>query len=183
MSQYRTLLVASALCVACVRCVACVDPVRQREIDALGDESPSIAAGPLHRAGQPCLVCHSRGGVASILSAAGTVYRDAEHTSPLAGALVTLADSAGHSIAVHTNCVGNFLVDEHAFKPTFPVFAHVGYREHSIDMKSPMHRNADCGSCHGDPQSTSTAGHVYLEFSAARAADLSVAHCSQESRP
>jgi hypothetical protein len=177
MSRYPTLLVVCALCAACA---ACADPARQRAIDALGDEDPDVAPGPLHRAGQPCLVCHARGGVARVMSAAGTVYRDAERTSPLAGADVTLTDSASRSVTVRSNCAGNFFAYESAFAPTFPVFARVSWRGRSVDMQSLIHRDGDCARCHADPQSPRAVGHLYLEFSAARAADIPVAHCTKE---
>ena len=44
---------------------SCTDPLRDREIEALGDEAPGVSPGPEHRPGQPCVLCHSDGGPAS----------------------------------------------------------------------------------------------------------------------
>ena len=37
---------------------ACVDESHELQVQALGAEVPGVPMGPLHRPGQPCLVCH-----------------------------------------------------------------------------------------------------------------------------
>jgi hypothetical protein len=72
---------------------ACTDPQWQEHVAALGPEQPSIPMGPLHRSGQPCLVCHSPAGNAPALLAAGTVYREPRATLAAAGVAVILIDA------------------------------------------------------------------------------------------
>ena len=44
---------------------ACVDETHELQVQALGGEAPGVPKGPLHRPGQPCLVCHGEAGPAS----------------------------------------------------------------------------------------------------------------------
>ena len=54
------------------------DPVHDDAVSALGGETPGIPRGPLHRPGQPCLVCHDgASGDPAAFSMAGTVFLDA----------------------------------------------------------------------------------------------------------
>ena len=65
--------VAAVLLAAAV--VACVDESHELQVQALGGEAPGVSPGPLHRPGQPCLVCHGEPGPASHkFVMAGTVY-------------------------------------------------------------------------------------------------------------
>ena len=82
---------------------------------ALGPEAPNVPKGPLHRAGQPCAVCHRDGGEDPTFVFAGTVYRDPVEKIAVADAKVVLTDAAGHTFMTTTNCVGNFYVKTSEF--------------------------------------------------------------------
>jgi hypothetical protein len=56
------------------------DPILDADKAALGPEDPNVPEGPLHRAGQPCAVCHRDGGEDPTFVFAGTVYRDPVET-------------------------------------------------------------------------------------------------------
>ena len=66
-------VVAGLLTWALVGCF--VDPVHDEQVAALGPEPAGESPGPLHRPGQPCLVCHGGLGPAhQSFSVAGTVF-------------------------------------------------------------------------------------------------------------
>ena len=171
----RGLVLATALLAA-----GCADPTQEARIAALGPEDPLLRPGPLHRPGQPCLVCHD-GGAASLFSAGGTIYRDRQGATPAADATVLLVDAAHTAIAVKTNCAGNFFVPARSFAPTMPLWASLRLGEERIDMESPMHKDGDCAACHGDPAGPTSAGPVFVfdgdGLSASAAAAAAAAGC------
>lgn len=152
--------------------------------DSLGPET-GVEPGPLHRPGQPCLACHgedySPGD--AVFAVAGTVYLRASDPVGLEGAVVTLVDDAGRELSVTTNRAGNFMVqvggdgedeDEdgeereegrvHApFDLRFPLRASVAYREHEQVMRSVIHRDGSCGSCHTAEPGAASVGRVWVE--------------------
>lgn len=155
------------------------------ERDALGPET-GPEEGPLHRPGQPCLVCHGEGynpGEA-VFDVAGTVYMRADDPVGLGGALVTIVDDSGHSLTVTTNRAGNFMVGrgggededegedergdegEGAVRPSFdldfPLRVSVTYREHEQVMRSAIHREGSCAACHGVEPGATSVGKIYL---------------------
>lgn len=139
------------------------DPVHSDHVSALGPEDPGVPTGPLHRPGQPCLVCHSDQGPASmVLSLAGTVYKEDGGRVPLSDALIRLIDSKGHRTVTATNCAGNFFVQKKAFDPVWPVWVKVEYNSLPVHMISPIFRDGSCGDCHHDPAGPGSAGHVYF---------------------
>lgn len=141
----------------------CEDPVRDAEAAALGPEQPGIPRGPLHRSGQPCLVCHADGGRASpSFAMAGTVFADADTAVPINQATVVLQDSAGHTQIVATNCAGNFMLQPDELTLQYPIWATVQGAGQTIDMESPIYREGSCASCHSDPRGPASAGHVFL---------------------
>src|SRR5262245_6092986 len=89
--------------------LGCGDPVKDLAVDALGPEAPGVPEGPLHRPGQPCLVCHD-GGEARAFAMAGTVYLAPDSDLPAPGASVHMADAWGGSAVALANCAGNFFV-------------------------------------------------------------------------
>ncbi len=110
----RNLLVLSVVS-AFVLAIGCGDPVHDDAIAALGDEAAGVATGPNHRPGQPCVLCHSKGGPASAtpFAVAGTIY--ATNASGAAGApniTVQFVDARGGAPLLNpkTNAVGNFWV-------------------------------------------------------------------------
>ena len=140
----------------------CVDPVQQEQVAALGPEEPGVAVGPLHRSGQPCLICHSSAGEASRFTAAGTVYGTATVRQPIGGVKVRLIDASRRSYVAYTNCVGNFFVLPGEFEPVMPMWASLSGYDADIDMESPMHKDGDCGFCHKPEKSPSSAGPIFL---------------------
>lgn len=138
------------------------DPLHRAEVESLGPEDPTVAVGPLHRAGQPCAACHWSEGPASPFVVAGTIYRDPVTTMAVADADVVLVDSLGTSFTTKTNCVGNFYVRPAEFRPVFPLWTSVQLGQFPFKMASPIHREASCAKCHFDPAGAATAGHVFV---------------------
>ena len=165
---------------------ACGDPVRSSAIDKLGGEAPGVKPGPLHRPGQPCVLCHDGSGPGNmVLEFGGTVYQSQTGPPvPVVGAIVHFRDTAHNEYRVATNCAGNFYVAEGDYKPVWPVFVKV---EFSVTLVSPMGsqvipvigrmtspiydtegstvaglRDRSCANCHSDPADSSSTGHIYL---------------------
>jgi hypothetical protein len=132
-------------------------------VDELGGEDPATPVGPLHRPGQPCLVCHGDDGPAeSRFSLAGTVYQKQASATPLAGATVRFIDSTGAQYRVASNCAGNFYVGAANFAPAWPIWMKVEWKSLSQEMVSPSVREGSCGACHRDPATPATVGHIYV---------------------
>jgi len=143
--------------------LGCSDPVREANIAALGPEEPAVRAGPLHRPGQPCVVCHSKETLGeSVFSIAGTVYRTKGAPDPMNMVNVTVVDAAGRSHKARTNCAGNFWIRSEEFVPQTPYWVTLQLGEHSIDMETPVFREGSCAVCHLEPAGPSSAGAVYL---------------------
>lgn len=143
---------------------ACGDPVHDMQREALGGETDGVPRGPLHRPGQPCLVCHSDYGPARmVLSFGGTIYQyDSTPPVPLKDALITLTDAHGKMYEVKSNCAGNFYTQRVDYDPTFPVSVKVTYGSLPVSpMLSMIHRDGSCASCHTDPIGPGSNGHVY----------------------
>jgi hypothetical protein len=138
------------------------DPVHDDARSALGDEAPGVATGPLHRAGQPCLVCHDGAlGDPPAFSVAGTMYQDANDLVPLDGAGVKLVDALGVTFTTTTNSVGNFFVAPSAYTPHYPLHVSVTSGGRTTTMSSHVGREGSCAFCHVDPPSASSPGHAY----------------------
>jgi hypothetical protein len=159
-----------ALIVVAIAIAACADPVHDAEVAALGPEDPSVPKGPLHRPGQPCLLCHSD------FSVAGTVFND-DLVTPFDGAVITLTDADENQTTATTNAAGNFYVLESDWKPVFPIGsftddagnAVVGVSIVGSDPSNPAQmmthigRDGSCASCHfGSGPTSSTPGPVYV---------------------
>ncbi len=147
--------------VALAPVTACTfDPVHQNLVDQLGPEAANIPKGELHRAGQPCVVCHGDEGPANAkFSIAGTVFygpgtmTNGQLFGPLAGTTVYLEDDNQTKFQVTTNCVGNWWVRPQDWQPAFPVLVTIagptsagGSAQQS--MRSHIGREASCGMCH-----------------------------------
>lgn len=141
---------------------ACADPVHDDAVAKLGGEVAGVEPGPLHRPGQPCVLCHSAKGGESELSLAGTVYVDALSLTPIEDVDVYIIDSQNRKFASRTNCAGNFFITPEQFAPDFPIW--IGIQRGAIfrDMDTAVYREGSCAGCHSDPESLSTAGHVFL---------------------
>jgi hypothetical protein len=151
------LLLAGAVALAC-------DPIYEDAITALGGEAPGVPRGPLHRPGQPCVLCHDGSiGNPPGFSVAGTVYvNPGVDLTPAVGAEVMLLDSQGHSFNATTNKAGNFYVLPHEFQPVYPMKVSVMYGTVTVKMTADVGRDGSCAKCHFDPASSSTPGHVYV---------------------
>lgn len=158
---------------------------REEERAALGDADHHVLVdgrweepGPLHRPGQPCLVCHSGAHPAEGTSfeVAGTIYERATDRYGVPGVLVTLEDAEGPYAQVVTNRTGNFMVaregddDEsdagmvrvrRAFVPPLRVTIERDAVERS--MRSFVWREGSCSSCHRADEADDSPGRVVLE--------------------
>jgi cytochrome c553 len=156
---------------------ACSDPVHDGRIKALGDELANVPVGEFHRAGQACVVCHSKDGPASnkVFSVAGTIFGQPGPPTGVDGVTVAFTDSAGSQYTTQTNCVGNFFVTPEKWDPAFPVLVRIYKGDRSKTMQGQIGRERSCGYCHHDPfnapqqyQGTvldpqySSVGHIYL---------------------
>ena len=165
----RTLLAACLL-------VSCSDPVRDGELSALPGENPVIPVGEYHRAGQPCVLCHSPGGPAadSAFSVAGTIFAQPGDAVGVDNATVAFTDTTGSQFTVQTDCVGNFFVPRPGstapgatWDPQFPIFVRIYKNGVSRTMQGQIGRERSCANCHSDPlpdtaQVYSQVGHVSL---------------------
>ena len=121
-------LAAPALFAACHP-----DPVHSDAVSAQGPEDPGVPPGPLHRPGQPCLVCHAdRGPASMVLSLAGTIYKQGGNArDPLPNAIVRVTDSKGRTVSTGTNCAGNFFIQKQQFDPAWPVWVQLEFGGHA----------------------------------------------------
>lgn len=143
-------------------CASCQDPLRSEQIAALGPEAADTPIGPLHRAGQPCLLCHSEGGLSTPFTVAGTIYETPGARSPAAGVAIELRDSARRSYVAYSNCAGNFFVSPAEFQPVMPLWVAIRSSSHHAVMESPMNKDGDCATCHTRSVSSQSAGPVFL---------------------
>jgi hypothetical protein len=142
---------ALAVLAAVTATASCTDPVRDTQIAQLGDEDPSIPQGPEHRAGQPCVLCHSAGGPASDkpFMIGGTVYETANGSQGADGVRVVFVDSVGAERAVTTNAVGNFFIREAEWSDlAFPFKVGVKRGNDQEVMNTTINREGSCNFCH-----------------------------------
>jgi hypothetical protein len=156
-------VVAGLLTWALVGCF--VDPVHDEQVAALGPEPAGESPGPLHRPGQPCLVCHGGLGPAhQSFSVAGTVFAIQGETTPLDTAVVNLTDSHDAGVGIETNAAGNFFVTRNIYDPYWPMHAKITLGTSESSMISHIGRNGSCAGCHVEPAGPSSPGSVYLYF-------------------
>jgi hypothetical protein len=142
--------------------VDCVDATHDEQVQALGGEDPGVPRGPLHRPGQPCLVCHGGGGPAShTFSVAGTVYALAGRSDPAVGAQVQIEDITGVAFVAPTNPAGNFYITADQWKPTFPLKVQVTLGASIEPMNTSVGRDGSCATCHSGMPGPTSAGTVY----------------------
>jgi len=139
------------------------DPVHDNAIAALGGEAPGVPRGPLHRPGQPCVLCHDGSiGDPPGFSVAGTVFINPTDLQPAVDAGVNLTDSHGNVFNATTNAVGNFFVLPHQFQPAYPMKVSVQFDNTTVKMTADVGRNGSCATCHFDPPGPASPGHVYV---------------------
>jgi hypothetical protein len=148
------------------------DPVHDDAIAALGPETPGVRQGPLHRPGQPCLLCHDGAlGDPQAFSIAGTVFVTAGATVAAGGTNVILVDANALQTQLTANSAGNFYVSPAQYNPTFPIQVTIrgaGGGSQAVRMQTLIEGNGStepngsCASCHFDPSGPSSPGHVCL---------------------
>jgi hypothetical protein len=162
----------AALGVCAVAVAGCGNPVIDSRIAALGDEDPNVAASEFHRAGQPCVLCHSEyEGASPELSVGGTVFATITDQIPVDQVKVTLTDALGETRVVPTNCVGNFYITKDEWTPAFPLQASITYNLPSAGMpmvkQRPMNsrisRDGSCATCHNGNRTQASVGWVFCE--------------------
>jgi hypothetical protein len=143
---------------------ACVDESHELQVQALGGEAPGVSPGPLHRPGQPCLVCHGSEGPSShSFVMAGTVYAVQGQSAPAPGVQVVLEDSTGSSVGINTNQAGNFYIATGEWSPLFPVWVpQITMGQSSTSMQTHIGREGSCANCHTLTASPTSPGRVYL---------------------
>jgi len=143
-----------------------LDPVHDEAMADLGGEAPGVPQGPLHRPGQPCLVCHDGSAASPAMSVGGTIYAVLGNQAPLAGASVVLTAEDGSMFTATTNAAGNFYVEQTRWQPVYPLRVSVGFGGLTAVMTTIIGRDGSCATCHVDPPSRISAGRVYLAPSA-----------------
>ena len=133
--------------------MSCSDPVRDRRIGELGGENPSVPTGPLHRAGQPCVLCHSAGGPASKFpfAVAGTIFEtNGADANGAEGVQVLFIDAASSQRRYDTNAAGNFYIPESEWSDlTFPFKVGLLSKDgKQVPMNSTVNREGSCNFCH-----------------------------------
>ena len=133
--------------------ISCSDPALDMAVERLGPERDGETPGPLHRAGQPCLVCHSARGPASNapFAVAGTVFEKPSPDSPLAKAMeIHLRDALNHSPGIFTtNAVGNFYITEKEWPDlTYPLRVGIKRDGKEKAMRTTVNREGSCNFCH-----------------------------------
>jgi hypothetical protein len=161
----RMKLACCSLIAACA-VAACADPTHDRAVEALGGEAPGVPEGPLHRPGQPCVVCHGESGPAEgQFSLAGTVYSLLLESEVAPSVQVELRDINGREFFATTNAAGNFWVRTSEWQPVYPVQTSVRRGELTKQMTTYIARAPSCADCHVDPPGRNSPGHVYLAAS------------------
>jgi hypothetical protein len=162
-------MVKRAVCgmLAMLATTCTLDPVQSEAIADLGGEAPGVPPGPLHRPGQPCLVCHDGSTARPAMSVAGTVYAVLGAAGAISGASVELTAEDGATFSATTNAAGNFYVEAAQWQPVYPLRVAVALGGLTSTMSTIIGRDGSCATCHVDPPSRISAGRVYLAPSAA----------------
>jgi hypothetical protein len=142
----------AATTVALALALACSDPLHDEAVEALGPEDPAVPEGPLHRPGQPCLVCHGGDGPAdSEFVVAGTVYAGPDDPTPVAAATIEVIGKNLRSGSATSNCAGNFFIPLADFTLAFPATTTVTGAA-TKPMLTLLNRTGSCNDCHrGNP--------------------------------
>lgn len=143
--------------------VSCADPTHDERVQSLGPEPDGEEPGPLHRRGQPCLVCHGPEGPAeSELAVAGTVYQRPDEDAVVEGAEVTLVDAAGDKYVALTNQAGNFYLPASS-DLLFPLRVEVKSGTRTVKMRTEIGRDGSCATCHSGRGDAWHMPRVYMQ--------------------
>jgi hypothetical protein len=161
------LALAPALAVAGATLAAC-DPVHSDDIAALGGETPGVPKGPLHRAGQPCTLCHDGAiGDPPGFSIAGTVFATPS-TGGASGIVVKMTDATGFTYATQpTNAAGNFYVTPRDWTPAYPITQTILVASSGTvpaTMYSQISRSGSCAWCHTLTPGDTSVGPIVLQL-------------------
>jgi hypothetical protein len=147
------------------------DPVLDDAVSDLGPETPGVRTGPLHRPGQPCLLCHDGAfGDPQAFSVAGTIYQIPSSLEPAVGATVAMTDATGSTRDEVTNAAGNFYIAASDWAPQFPLQVQVQpVTGPVVYMYSLVNSGTDvaggaCATCHRDPAGADSPGHVSISL-------------------
>jgi hypothetical protein len=144
---------------------ACVDPTHDAQVQALGGEAPGVPHGPLHRPGQPCLVCHGEAGPASqTFVMAGTVFATQGSSAPASGVQVVIEDVNGAIRTPTTNEAGNFYITSAEWSPKLPAEVQISKGMTSEAMLTLIGRDGSCADCHTQTPGPTSPGPVYLNM-------------------
>jgi len=159
----RIAFVVSAFALA-MGSASCTDPVRDQQIEALGGEDPGVPMGPEHRPGQPCVLCHSKGGPAekAPFVIAGTIYETGRSEIGQPGVAVSFVDSVGGRRIADTNAAGNFFITESDWRDlAFPFKVAVQQGANTKEMSTTVNREGSCAFCHKRDSSYDAITQVY----------------------
>jgi hypothetical protein len=141
------------------------DPVLSDAVDGLGGEVGNVHPGPLHRPGQPCLLCHDGElGDPPQFSIAGTLFLQPTGRKPVNRATIELHGADGSTFKLTSNSAGNFYVEPSRYSPAFPLEVKVSYQDEVTTMPSLIGRDGSCAGCHSDPSGPDSPGHVYVRL-------------------
>jgi len=147
--------------------IASCNPVQDDAIAALGGEAPGVRRGPLHRPGQPCLLCHDGAlGDPPEFTVAGTIFALPSSQLPAVNVTVSMLDARGATYEATTNAAGNFYVTPDQWTPVFPI-TQVALKNAGglpIYMQSEVGRSGSCAACHVDPAGPDSPGHVCVSL-------------------
>jgi hypothetical protein len=150
--------------------VAC-DPVVDDAVAALGPEAPGVRRGPLHRPGQPCLLCHDGSlGNPQRFTVAGTVFQTTGALQAAPNVSVNVVDATGAAVSLSTNAAGNFYATPGQYDPTFPLQISLTTNGLTVPMQTlvegngTVEPNGACASCHFDPAGPNSPGHVAVRL-------------------
>lgn len=165
MKRATSSLFVTVFAVCAVAAGAACDPVHSNQVDTLGPEDPGVRAGPEHRPGQPCVVCHGGRGPAGgqQFSVGGTVYTSEEDFSPAAGVIVQLTDARGKVKQLQTNSAGNFFAFTTSWDPVYPVRVVLNPGTDTENkMRTHVGRDGSCAGCHISNAGPDSPGPVLL---------------------
>lgn len=171
----RAYFVVTAL--ALVLASGCANPIQDARIAQLGPEDPAIPPSDIHRAGQPCLLCHGAyQGAEPEMTVAGTIYGyswDTAHSKadpiPVKDVTIEISDAFGTSPATppKTNCAGNFYLTKDDWNPSFPLRVAIRYpvtgeeNGERVSMGTRISRDGSCNGCHEGRPNQGSPGWVF----------------------
>ena len=130
--------------------------------DEGGRNDYPFATGALMKPGDNCRSCHGAASSpypqAPAWSVAGTVYDGPDSDQGAQGVTVRVFDSAGRTVELETNGVGNFYTAE-----TLEVPLHVELEHDGVTIAMPVPPpSGGCNACHSQPTIGGAPGRLYV---------------------